>query len=64
MGMTTFEKQILTTLKVVTGNNKLKERDMLEWRTSKLEPQSDGEQIVHLKALGVWVAIPKPAPSA
>ncbi len=59
MGMTTFEKQILTALKIETGNRKLKERDMLEWRTSPIKAQ-EGERVVHLKSLGVYVALPDP----
>lgn len=60
MTMTAFERQILNELKRVTGNRKLKERDMLEWRSGKIEPR-DGEKVIELKTLGVVVAIPSPA---
>jgi hypothetical protein len=60
MAMTGFERELLAALKMQTGNRKLKEKDMLEWRTGKIEPR-DGEQLVHLKHLGVWVCIPASA---
>lgn len=58
MSMTAFERQILSELKIVTGNNKLREKDMLEWRTSEIKPR-DGEKIIKLPRAGVVVAIPE-----
>jgi hypothetical protein len=57
MAMTAFERQILAGLKASTGNRKLREKDMLEWRTGGIKPRS-GEQIIELPVLGVQVAIP------
>ena len=59
MSMNSFERSILGELKMATGNRKLKEKDLLEWRTSKIEPQ-DGEIVIHLPLNGVWVAYPAP----
>lgn len=56
MAMTAFEREILHELKIVTGNRKLKERDMLEWRTGNIKPRA-GEEIIKLPRLGVEVAI-------
>lgn len=60
MSMTAFERRILSELKIVTGNNKLREKDMLDWRIGNFAPQA-GEKIVKLPRAGVVVVIPDPA---
>lgn len=63
MSMNTFERLILGELKLATGNRKLKEKDLLEWRTSAIK-QRDGEVVVYLPLNGVWVAYPAPSKRA
>jgi hypothetical protein len=57
MGMAALEKEILTELKHVTGNSKLKKKDMLEWRSGKGIKPVDGETLYWLPELQVEVAL-------
>jgi hypothetical protein len=59
MALSGFERQLLAALKQATGNRKLKERDLLEWRAGKdsIKPR-EGEKTIWLDLYGVTVAIP------
>ena len=56
MSLSSFEREIITELHGLSGK-RIREKDMLEWRTAKIEQQR-GEQVFHLPRLKVWVAIP------
>lgn len=62
MSLKTLENEILRELRAVTGNPKLKMKDVMEWRTTEIAPQA-GETVVHLAKVGVYVAY-KGAPSS
>ena len=55
--MTPFERSILAELREITGNRKLKERDLLEWCTGPIS-ERPGEKVLRLPLNGVWVAYP------
>lgn len=55
MGMI-IEAAILKELKKVSGNNSLRQKDIMEWSTSEVKAQ-EGEKLYHLKELGVNVAV-------
>ena len=61
MGMKQLEAAILNELKQVTGNGKLRQKDIMEWSTSELKPH-DGETIYRLPVLSINVAV-KNAPA-
>jgi hypothetical protein len=56
MSLTYFERQIIDELHAIIGK-RIREKDMLEWRTAKIAKR-DGERVVHVSRLKVWVAIP------
>ncbi len=58
MSMASLEKEILFELQSVTKNNKLKKKDIMEWRTSELQPH-EGEEVIYLPELRIWCAIKK-----
>lgn len=63
MGMRQLESAILAEAKIVTGNKKLKMKDIMEWSTSEVKPQQ-GEKLYRLPKMGVNIAIkeqPKPS---
>ena len=55
MSMATLEKAVLEELRKVTGNNKLRKKDIMEWSTGEVKSQAD-EDLAHLPELGVNVA--------
>ena len=55
MSMASLEREIWAELKKVTGNNKLKIKDIMEWSTGKIEAQGE-ENLIHLPNLKVSVA--------
>lgn len=55
----TLEAAILRALREATGIKKLRQKDIMEWRTSPIEPQ-EGETVIHLPDPGVYVAYKKP----
>jgi hypothetical protein len=61
--MRSFEAAILAELRTITGNKKIRQKDIQEWRTAKIDPH-EGETVVHLPTTGVWVAykLPEPKP--
>ena len=72
MSMATLENAIVQELRLVTGNPKLRKKDMLEWQIGQsLQAESDKEVAVWLPDLQVTVIIskqqlpnvPKPQPA-
>jgi hypothetical protein len=59
MTLKSLEAQILRELRVVAKNSKLRQKDIMEWSTSKVEAQS-GEKTAQLEKLGVYVAYKEP----
>lgn len=55
MSMKTLEREILAELKTITGNNKLKMKDIMEWSTGEIKALP-GEKFAHLPELKVNVA--------
>ena len=58
MGMRQLESAILAEAKIVTGNKKLRMKDVMEWSTGKVKPES-GEIVYHLPKMSVNIAIKK-----
>ena len=56
MSMATLEREILAEAKKVTGNTKLKMKEILEWCSGEIEPQS-GEKTYYLPTIGIYIAI-------
>jgi len=56
MSMRTLENAILIELKKVSGNNKLRLKDIMEWSTGKVEARED-EKSYFLPELKVNVAV-------
>ena len=58
--MDKLEREILNDLKMVSGNKKLRHKDIMEWSTSeeivKKKLQAD-EKYYHLPKLGIHVAV-------
>lgn len=54
MSMRSLEAEILAELRAVTGKMSLRQKDIMEWSTTKLEPQ-EGETLIHLSNVGAWV---------
>ena len=48
MSMASLEKEIWIELKEVTGNRKIRVKDILEWRTTEFEG-CDDEKIIFLR---------------
>lgn len=59
MSMRSLEAAILAELRTVTGNTKLRQNDIQEWSTSKVEAR-DGETLYFLPVLSVHVAVKVP----
>jgi hypothetical protein len=58
MSMASLERELLTELKAVVGNSKLRKKDILEWSTGEVEVR-EGEVKYRLPRLGVNVVIEK-----
>ena len=56
MSMKSLETAILAEAKTVTGNKKLRMKDIMEWSTGEVKPEP-GEQIFRLPNMGVNIAI-------
>ena len=56
MSMRTLEAAILVEARVVTGNKRLRQKDIMEWSSGKIEAQ-EGETLYKLPKLGVNIAI-------
>jgi len=60
--MASLEKLIVSELRIITKNPKIKKKDMLEWSTSEEVVRGnlqDGEIVITIPDLVVWVAIKK-----
>jgi len=55
MGMRGLEAAILRELREVTGNRKLRQKDIQEWTTGDIKPV-EGEMVVYLPTLHINVA--------
>lgn len=60
MSMRELEAGILAELKQVAKNTKIRQKDIMEWSTGKIEPQ-EGETYFYLPILGVHVCVKLPA---
>lgn len=56
MGMKQLEAAVLAEAKEVTGNKKLRMKDIMEWSTSEVKAQ-EGEKLYRLPKLGVDIAV-------
>jgi hypothetical protein len=63
MSMKTLEAAILRELRSVTGNKKIRPKDIMEWSTGSISAR-EGETLVTLPELGVNVAYKPTLPSA
>jgi hypothetical protein len=59
MGMRQVESKILAEAKVITGNKKLRLKDIMEWSTGEIRKR-DGENIYYLPETGVNVSVKVP----
>lgn len=57
MGMRELEAAILAELKVVAKNSKLRQKDIMEWRTGDSLKVREGETLFYLPGLQVSVAV-------
>lgn len=51
-----LEAEILKEAKVVTGNKKLRQKDILEWSTGEVKAE-EGETLYHLPELNINIAV-------
>ena len=58
MSMQSLKRAILAEAKEVTGNKKLRMKDIMEWSTGTVKPE-EGEIVHHLPSIGVNIAIKK-----
>ena len=56
MGAKELERAILSELRVVAKNNKLKLQDLMEWSTSEIKVQ-EGETLYFLPELKIYCAV-------
>lgn len=56
MGMRQLEAKILAEAKIVTGNKKLRQKDIMEWSTGTIQPQ-EGETLYYLPSLQVNITV-------
>lgn len=58
MSMQSLERAILAEAKKITGNKKLRMKDIMEWSTGEIKAQSE-EELHRLPEMGVNIAIIK-----
>ncbi len=56
MSIQSLERAVLAEAKKVTGNNKLRMKDILEWSTGDIVPQP-GEKLHRLPELAINIAV-------
>lgn len=56
MSMQSLERAILVEAKEVTGNKKLRMKDIIEWSTGEIKAQA-GEKLYRLPISGVNIAV-------
>lgn len=54
--MKQLESVVLAEAKIVTGNKKLRMKDIMEWSTGEVK-QEEGEKLYRLPELGVNIAV-------
>ena len=59
MALRQLEAAILKELKKVAKNNKIKQKDIMEWSTGELTPQNS-EKLFHLPELRINVCVKLP----
>jgi hypothetical protein len=59
MGLRELEASILRELRAVTGINKIRQKDIMQWSTATFELQA-GETMVYLPSTGVHVCYKLP----
>lgn len=59
MGLRELEAAILKEAREVTGNKKLRQKDIMEWTTGDIRPRDD-EAVYRLPVVGVNIAVKKP----
>ena len=64
MSLRSLEADILYELRIVAKNRKIRQKDIMEWRSRKIESKAADEQVFHLSKLGVWVAVRMPEKAA
>lgn len=62
MGIRQLEAAILAEAKQVTGNKKLRQKDIMEWSSGPIKPH-EGETIFQLPTTGVYISIKTLPPS-
>lgn len=55
MGIRELNKAMLIEAKKITGNKKLKQKDIMEWSTGNIVAQ-EGEKTYKLPELGIYIA--------
>jgi len=58
--MNKMDRAILDELKTVSGNKKIRNKDIMEWSTSEevvKKKLQEGEKYYHLPSLGIHVAV-------
>ena len=58
MGIRQVESAILAEAKTITGNKKLRLKDIMEWSTGEIKPEP-GEKTYYLPKMGVNIAVKK-----
>ena len=56
MGMRELERAVLAEAKTITGNKKLRMKDIMEWSTGDIVPHP-GEKLYRLPDMGVNIAV-------
>ena len=56
MSIQSLERAVLAEAKIVTGNKKLRMRDIMEWGTGEVKAQ-EGETLYRLPELGINIAV-------
>ena len=56
MGIRQVEAAILAEAKIVTGNKKLRQKDIMEWSTGEVKPEQ-GEKVFRLSELQINIAV-------
>ena len=56
MSLRSLESSILAELREVSGNRKIRLKDIMEWRTAEFTPQ-EGETLYHCPRNGVWCCV-------
>jgi len=57
MSLRTLEKTIVEEARKVLCNPKMRLKDLMEWRTSTIEP-TEGETVLYLEINKLWISVP------